>query len=232
LEVFWNFWKYWNFPLSKRAILKENRNQKRQKDLGYFFFSFPCVTSSIFEQLMPRLSAISMPRAQRIDQKAVKYTSDDLSDAVSKVWECTTRMRNDSNGYWSKSMAKILKKVADSSEVPHATIRRNFLKQMDMERSGESAEDVKLAKSKKLADSQSVLSGLEKSSVYEWADYMRRKYEAPTPMEVRAKVTCLMTKCTALVMTDRIIICFLLGIRYIGSQGCGIYSSSELDIEI
>lgn len=173
-----------------------------------------------------------MPRAQRIDHKAVKYTSNDLSDAVSKVWEGTTRMRDDSNGYWSKSMAKILKKVADSSEVPHATIRRNILKQMDMKRTGESAEDVKLAKSKKMADSKSVLSGLEKASVYEWADYMRRKYTAPTPMEVRAKVTCLMTKCTALVMTDHIIICFLLGIRYIGSQGCGIYSSSELDIKI
>lgn len=115
-------------------------------------------------------------------KKYKAYTKDDLTNALDLVWSHTQRLRTQSDGMWTKDMRPFVQKAA--KKVPERTLKDHFLRRLADSSSG--VEDH--AEKKKRADARGKLKATEMRLLYDWIDYMRRKYLPPTRLELRYQV--------------------------------------------
>lgn len=116
------------------------------------------------------------------------YDPTNLSKAVDQVWNQTTRSRSKSNGGWSKEMARVVNTVASKKGLDTQTLKRHFVKRLEVEQSTKGAKEGKQADTKRRADAVGLLNGIEKKALYDWSEYMRQYYSPPTSTELRGQV--------------------------------------------
>lgn len=112
------------------------------------------------------------------------YSPAQLEKAVNALWDCTARLRSQyaDSGKWPANLGKLIAKHAKANQIPHNTLKYNFLKRANVH-----APD-QLAKQQKRADAASLLTAIEKRTLYDWIEYMRKRFLTPTRDDLRAQV--------------------------------------------
>jgi len=111
------------------------------------------------------------------------YSKEQLDTAVETAFSNTSRLRCESGGVWSTKMAKVVSQVASQFSIPLQTLKGHVVKRMTENASGTQQHSTP----KNRTDERGIMKATEMKVLYEWIEFMRRRYSPPTRKELRGQ---------------------------------------------